>query len=496
MEYKRLTALDNQYPNISSYKAGTTANTDILYGIYADINKIDYKIPDISDLKWTKGTKFRFILVIRKTDSDPNPVLYTSEAYYADLQGSINENNPYFGLASFNQAYVVNITYDNILQTFLTMQALEKKDGVVINTNVFVNKDSTIDYDSLVTYIDWLVAKVDPLDIDTGGVLAPQIIANWNYLAIDPITQVVSNKLLNLPSSDITIVSDNTGLTAYGKAQLDAANQHENISLQYKLNAIQKEITELQNEINTKSHYKFESLLNIFVKASVSIADNVYISKIGSKNYAIKDLTDKLISKLNSLKSQITQLESSIQQSSATTNTQSNVVSTIGNQAGLVGNIPTSLPFNIPTKLPTIPKLPGSLSDLAPLLPLLTVPKLPKIPEVPKMPSLKLPPVPKFKPKVPKVPKKFKKGLAGLKDDVNTSKGTLTAAQSTGVGIVASAQSKAMQTTGNLNKGLQTTTTQLANGAKLRTNTITSGFLGKGETEASVLADIAAYIKQ
>jgi hypothetical protein len=242
MEYKRLIQLDNQYPTLRNYKPGDTDNAGVLYGIYAETNKINFTFPTIKDLKFVAGTDFRFILAIRKDNLDKNPTLYTSETYYNDLVLSISENNPYFSLASFNSSYIVNITYSDLLDRFKTTQSKEHADGVIMNRNLFINNDYSIDYDSLVAYIDWLVSPVDPLNIDTGGVIPSEIVGNWNYLEIDPISNVISNKIVAVPTSIISGTS--------GSLQTDTTKSNTSAD---KANQIQSGISQAQNVIGTAS---------------------------------------------------------------------------------------------------------------------------------------------------------------------------------------------------------------------------------------------------
>ena len=458
MEYKRLIELDNQYPNLRNYKKGTTDNTGVLYGLYPETNKIAFTFPTIDNLNWVPGTDFRFILVIRNTITDTNPKLYTSEAYYNDLVASINEINPYFSAASFNPAYVVNITISELLTTYTDLQKLENKDAVLMNRNIFINADDTMDYDSLITYIDWVVSKVDPLDTDNGGVIQETVLSNWNYYSIDPVTQIVTNKILDVPTSQ---TADSA---AYAQAQLNAANAGQNVSLQNskqsELNDLLNQINSLETEIKSKANYIYTNkFLKFLFSGSVKVNNFTFTAPNGSKESVTKNLTDQLTTKLNDLKSKQVTLQSDISSLSASSQTNtainggintSNISNTIGQAAaGIaaaqgIANAVTSLvgkiPKTLPTSLPQLPKLPNSIGDLVPKVSLPAVPKLPKKPEIPKIPSLKLPPVPTFKPKLPKVPKKFKKGLAGLKDATAAAQGAVAGAQGAVAGAMASAQ--------------------------------------------------------
>jgi hypothetical protein len=221
MEYKRLSGLDNQYPTIANYKAGTVDNTSVLFGNYADINKIDFTFPSLKNLKWVKATTFRFILIISKDSTDANPLLYTSEKFYNDLISSMNEENPYFSQAAFNSSYVVQFFTNDITKSFSNINDLAKKDAVLMYRNTFMFTDETIDYESLIAYIDWVVSKVDPLDTDNGGTLLSTLLGVWDYLAIDPITNVVSNTVTKIPT---TAISGNTNSSSLASIAENSSN--------------------------------------------------------------------------------------------------------------------------------------------------------------------------------------------------------------------------------------------------------------------------------
>ena len=58
----------------------------------------------------------------------------------------------------------------------------EIKPRVNVRQNIFINTGSFVDYDNLVTYIDWMVSQVSPLDDDNFGVLKAETIAGWDVL--------------------------------------------------------------------------------------------------------------------------------------------------------------------------------------------------------------------------------------------------------------------------------------------------------------------------
>jgi hypothetical protein len=310
------------------------------------------------------------------------------------------------------------------------------------------------------------------LDVDNGGVLSSTLLGVWDYLAIDPITNIVSDTITKAPT---TAISGNSNSNTALKLQQDLFVK----STQNDLNKVIKQITDLQNELSSKKNYKFKPVgLGVYI-ATVEIGDFSFKAS-GVRSNATTGLNNQIQATINDLKTKQIKYQADV--ASALNTSPSGVANQaqalVNNIQSLAGRIPKTLP-----SLPQIPKIPN-VTDLKAMLPALPIiPALPKLPKVPKIPSLKLPPVPKFKPKVPKVPKKLAKGLAGLKDTANSAQAA-----------VSDAQTKAMSAVGNINKGMITNVTNF-NGGTLTTKTITSATLSKGETEASVLADIAKSMK-
>jgi peptidoglycan hydrolase CwlO-like protein len=440
MDYKRLIELDNQYPNLRNYKTGSKENTDVLKGIYADVNHIEFSIPTIDMVKYVPGTTFRFILSLAKDTTDINPMLYTSETYYKDLQSANVENNPYFIIPSFDPNYIVHYYYSDVLATWQKMKNLETGSAVQMHENIFINQSGTIDFDNLVYYIDWCVDKVNPLDTDTGGVLNATTIANWNYLDIDPLTGQVKETIKGNSNPSASL---DTGSLSTTQSDLN--------NTQSQLNDILSQITAIQTEINTKANFKFSPN-----SANVSVAGFIFTSTIsnaekGNKVARINDLVNQLTAKINELKANQTKLQTNID----TLNSQiSNVIGAIGNvQSGIaqasqlanqlnsnIGSI-KNLAKQIPTSLPKLPAAPnlGALKSMA-------LAAVPAIPKIPKKPSLKFPELPKLSLKKPKKPKKFKKAeLAGALKDIQ---GSVSSLQNASTSVISQAQGLANKANG------------------------------------------------
>jgi hypothetical protein len=415
MDYKALNQLDNQYPDTYHYKNGPSANSVILYGEFNKVNKVDFKLPTLDNLKFVRGTEFRSIIAILQNTKDTNPVYYTSEAYYKDLEASINENNPYFVLGSFDPNNIITFVVDNIKNTFDSFGTKERRSFINMKQNIMFRTGSIIDYDNLITYIDWVLSDVSPLDDSNNGVLLPEIIAGWDVLK----GNYATGELL-------TGISASFGLGA-----------------------------ELTQTISTT--------------ATTSTPTN-----------------------------------GNTQNGTATTPQQTN-------GSFKIPQIPKLPPIpDIPT-LPSLDSLGGALLTSNPVAGAAAA-LLQSLPSIPKLPKIQFPKLKKPKLKKPKKTKKEKKAeklqlkaLQGMTDSansavanaqsavgnaVNSVQGAVNNVQSVAGNALNSVQQMASQATGTLNKGIITNVTQLPGGGTLTTTSLTSGILGKGETEASVLADI------
>lgn len=528
MEYTRISNLENTYPDNENYiSAPGNMQLVSLFGLYSDKNKLDFKLPSLKDIKYVRGTNFRFILAIFKDYTDTKPIYYTSEQYFRDLNEATNEGNPYFLQASFANTNIVSYVYEDILKIVDSIKPLEQKSRVDFRINVFSGISGSIDYDNLVTYIDWLVDKQSPLDDVNFGVLEPTKISGWNVFDGNFATGEIK-----------TTISASYGIGAEFVSILDSATLDSDSDLKFKqekLEKIKKKYDAINLELKIKGNYQYPLRANAFttVEGVVYNASNdngvIFGVRGGRSNKREKLVSDKLTEALNSINSQKIEAEKAVGEAQNKFNSAQKAAGDAINKAkaeaerlkNMAGDLMNKIP-KIP-KLPAIPKIPKlpSISDLGAMALALVpaLPALPKLPSLPKKPSFKLPPLKLFKPKKPKEPKKIKKnkgkGLKGamgdLQDAANSAQkavGDATAAasnaaasvqnvanQATSVvanaqSVVANAQASAMGAIGNINAGMISSVSNVAGGT-LTTNTITSAILGKGETEASILADIA-----
>jgi hypothetical protein len=413
MEYKPLQFLENTYPNPNNY-VSTGVEKTTLNGIYPDKNKIDFNLPSISELKYVEGTEFNFVLAIFKDYKDTSPIYYTSEQYYYTLQNSILEGNPYFSQASFNPQNIVSYVIESPLKVYAPLHKEEIKPRVNVRQNIFINTGSFVDYDNLVTYIDWMVSQVSPLDDDNFGVLKAETIAGWDVLNGNYATGEISMGV----SASYGIGASTVFITTNDQPDTELKFQQE------KLAKLEKEIINLQKEISSKNGFIYARFLGLWTRAYVIVNEKryetgtvAYLNKSDKTNQLVQQLTKDL----NSLQRQFSDTESTI----ATINKSliDSAKAAADKAKDLLGQA-TNLMAKIPKipKLPAIPQIP-QLPSLAAIgagliAALPALPALPKLPKI-KLPSFKFPKLPKLKKKEPKQPKKFK----------NKAKAALAAAQ-------------------------------------------------------------------
>lgn len=410
MEYKPLQFLENTYPNPNNY-VSTGVEKTTLNGVYPEKNKIDFNLPSISELKYVEGTEFKFVLAIFKDYKDTSPIYYTSEQYYYTLQNSILEGNPYFSQASFNPQNIISYVLETPLKVYSPLHKEEIKPRVNVRQNIFINTGSFVEYDNLVTYIDWMVSSVSPLDDDNFGVLKAETIAGWDVLNGNYATGEIS-----------TGVSASYGIGA--EFVLVTAVEEDDLKFQQeKLAKLEKEIINLQKAISSKNGFTYAGFLGLYTIAYVIVNEKQY--KTGdaaklNKSDKTQELVQKLTTDLNSLQRQYSDTESTIStinkslsdSAKAAADKAKDLLGQATNLMAKIPKIPKLPPIPQIPQLPTLDAIGAGLIAALPALPAL--PKLPKI----KLPSFKFPKLPKLKKKEPKQPKKFKNkakaALAGL----------------------------------------------------------------------------------
>jgi len=305
MEYYRLYDLRNQYPSIGNY--GTTLPGTInLKGLYPETNTLAISVRNLEGIKFVKDTKFRFILKIKEKQADTTGVLYTSERYYKNLEASLKESNPYFINSSLNDVYVVEIFTESLNALFTSFLNPENKAGVSVNRNNFINNNKSINYDLLVTYIDWVVSQATLSDIDSNGVIPPEKLIDFATFEIDHEKAYFYPDEIQRPTDSNT--SGGTGAPGATNQNLEAIRK-----LEEELQKINSDISTYTGFIN-QNDYPNDGLSKskLLVKGKIEeieyVSERYLLNRTKQNNDIRKQLTaysDILKLKKDSLQTQI-----------------------------------------------------------------------------------------------------------------------------------------------------------------------------------------------
>jgi len=178
MEYQNLLLYPNVYPSVDNYGRTLDGNFAVV-GNYERDNVKPYTKPNLDNIEIIDNTSFRFILAVKESNISDETRYFTSQPFYDDLLISITENNPYFINNALNENLFIRVTLDKQIAVFNDLKLIDLGTGVKQNQNLFLVADNTVDYITLVQYIDWVVGKVNPDDDDNNGVLPAEKIADY-----------------------------------------------------------------------------------------------------------------------------------------------------------------------------------------------------------------------------------------------------------------------------------------------------------------------------
>ena len=232
MEYRPIADLDNIYPLTENPELTPYNNVskDLVSftGLYPNINKIDIAIKSIKDIQIVANTNFQFIIAVKKYNIDePERIQYfTSPSFFSLLETSLYESNHYFVNAAqgkflyytlplsskrtitIDAKYIVEFVLEETLKLFSTptnpkkksIKRLENEVGVNFTKNIYYNYlDNSIDYYSLIKYIDWVVSSESlPEIIEQNGVLNASSLCEFQYGRLDSGGNFVSKAAYDL----------------------------------------------------------------------------------------------------------------------------------------------------------------------------------------------------------------------------------------------------------------------------------------------------------
>ena len=305
MEYYRLYDLRNQYPAIGNYITTLPGKVN-LYGIYSETNVLPIDVKGLDGIKFVKDTSFRFIVNIKQKQADTSGLLYTSEKYFKNLESSLKESNPYFVNSSLNDIFVVDVFLESFILLFESFTKKENSAGVNVLKNNFINKDKSIDYDSFVKFLDWIVSPPNLKEIDTNGVIPSELLINFTTFEID------QEKAYFYPDKEQTPNSNGGGAAgATATEVLAELNRIEQIKL------LQEELININSDISTyigliaSDDYPNGGLSTSKLTVSGKIEEKEYVSGkyLLNRKKQNEDIRRQLTTYLNGLKSKKSSLE-------------------------------------------------------------------------------------------------------------------------------------------------------------------------------------------
>lgn len=217
MESNKLSQIQNKYPALSKYNKvapPTQFPAPSFKGITKDFqksnsliqlkgnyeqNKIDFEVPDITNITPIEGTEFGFVLLI-KNGNDDRGRYFTSQRYYGKLVEAIETNNPYF--INFQLKNIVTFDVNPLIELNknLYQQEISLNSPVHVSKNTFINRiyevedDNTpnfqnfqleYDYNELVKYIDWVVKSAVPFTEESESVIPTDDILTFEIEATE-----------------------------------------------------------------------------------------------------------------------------------------------------------------------------------------------------------------------------------------------------------------------------------------------------------------------
>jgi hypothetical protein len=305
MEYYRLYDLRNQYPEIGNYITTIPGKVN-LYGIYSETNVLPIDVKGLDGIKFVRDTSFRFIANIKQKEEDTSGLLYTSEKYFKNLESSLKESNPYFVNSSLNDIFVVDVFLESFISLFESFIPKENSAGVNVLKNNFINKDKSIDYDSFVKFLDWVVSPPNLKEIDTNGVIPSELLINFTTFEID------HEKAYFYPNQPQTPATNGGASGGASSAEVLAElNRIEQIKL------LQEELININSDIST---YTGLIASDDYPNGGLSTSKLNVVGKIEEKEYVSgkyllnrkkqnEDIRRQLTTYLNGLKSKKSSLE-------------------------------------------------------------------------------------------------------------------------------------------------------------------------------------------
>lgn len=173
------------------------------------------------------------LIVIYPTYQDKtlnqNRLLLTGKSFYQKLENDFKNNNVYAINAAFDERFTIKIVLSDMLDVMRKNTLAEQGLDIEMYRNLAFLDTGEIDYDLLISYIDWLISKPNYLEFVDSNVVPVEYIADYNIKGrasidselegqpqpnppYDPSTQTTPNGTNNVPNVNTLSAAEATAI--------------------------------------------------------------------------------------------------------------------------------------------------------------------------------------------------------------------------------------------------------------------------------------------
>lgn len=109
-----------------------------------------------------------------------NRYLFTGKKFYEKLEKDFNDGNVYAINAAFDERFTIKIVLEDILEVLKRNELAEKGRDIEMYRNLAFLDSGEIDYDLLISYIDWFISKPNYLEYADNNVVPVEYIADYS----------------------------------------------------------------------------------------------------------------------------------------------------------------------------------------------------------------------------------------------------------------------------------------------------------------------------
>ena len=109
-----------------------------------------------------------------------NRLLFTGKKFYDKLEKDFRDGNVYAINAAFDERFTIKIVMQDIVDVLERNRLAEQGRGIEMYRNLAFLDSGEIDYDLLISYIDWFISKPNYLEFADNNVVLIEYIADYS----------------------------------------------------------------------------------------------------------------------------------------------------------------------------------------------------------------------------------------------------------------------------------------------------------------------------